>query len=233
MAHEPRGPRRARRGLTLVEVVFSLLLGVLVIGLVWQVLGAGQRAGMQLTESLEVNEGALETFRRLSKDVRESSEVTVPELAPAGTEPPAFAWTSPTAGTHRLELVVQHLVPKDGKLIPRLRRVSWFLAEPVGAGVRRDGREGRDGERAFSLVRREITGEGPEARTREERIAEGVRELVFFRSAQDPAAPSPERGPRNVTVAMRTARDTRSPGGRRREAYGVTLATTLHQRGIP
>lgn len=207
----------------MVEVGLAVALAALLIHAVMDFWGAANRGVHVVTTSLEVNEANLRTFRRLAADIRGSRDVFVPALLPPGAEEPEFRWGSPAEGSHRLELGRFRLVLLGKRLVPVTSRVTWFLDDPVEGS-------GDQGAVSYSLYRAEEAAGDGEARPAE-KVAEGIRELVFFRRDRDPADPEPGAGPRNLAIRLRTSRDRGGRAGG--EGYGASLQTTVHLRGAP
>ncbi len=219
-------------------MVFAILVGA---GLMWVVLDifvAGRKGAHAVTASLEVNESLLDSFRSLTADIRASRDVESPAMAAPGTPPPDFAWTSAAQGTHRLVLSLLRLDASGGGLVPVLDSVEYFLDDPVQVGndrswtlyrvwVRREADMGA----APNLPGTAVPTVMPQT-TRREKIAEGIRELVFHRVETDLDRPQPGTGPRNLYLRMRTARERNTPEGKS-TGYEVLLETTVHLRGAP
>ncbi len=238
--NSPKGAAR-RSGFTLVEVSLGMAIGVVLTLVVLQIFTAGRRGVHQVRTSLEANEATLTTFRKLTKDIRSSRKIILPELAEQDAQMPDFEWTDPEEGVHVLEVEATQLVLDGGELVPRGTIVRWYLDKPKdkqGNPIPRD-------TVLFDLYRKE-TPYAPQASANPsgtpapapagssqdpEKIASGIKELVFFRKSEDPATRSPDAGPRNVQVLLNAARIIRRPGKKPRLGYTAELRTTVHQRG--
>lgn len=216
-------------------------LATVILIVVFEVFVAGRRNTSVLNRSLEANEAVLQTFRSLTRDIRSSREVVLPELSASDADPPEFSWNSPDQGVHRLDLQIFDLVLDGGKLVPKTKRVVWYLDDPV---VPKKG-----GDPTYSLYRAEqdyqdaadpddsggpVGPGGIGALTglkAPKKVAERVRELVFFRKEEEQGEPQPGAGPRNVQVKMISSRIRKTRDGRRLPGYTAELRTTVHIRG--
>jgi hypothetical protein len=218
-------------------------LATIILMVLFDIFLAGRRSTTILNQSLEANEAVLKTFRTLTRDLRSARKILIPELAAKDATMPDFSWTSPQEGTHRLDLEVFDLTMRDGKLIPKVRRVIWYLQDPKTTS--------KGGQAVYTLYRSEQkpqiqspAGPGggplppsgsptavPAGMLKPVKMASRVRELIFFRRESDAVNPSPGSGPRDVQVKMISSRMRKRKDGTRVPGYTAELRTTVHIRG--